>query len=482
MDGTPRASDLSMTAPPLSNPSHDYVAHITLQPTKRERLRVWIIVWMISILFHVALFTTVSMIIDWRLASYELKIAWSDEPLTGFGMMALYEDGDAALPEDALDALEDLSEDENPFEEPEAATPQPDLQADMIAPPPEPEPEEPQSPEDTPSSEPKKERPSHDLSRDQAKLAAVRKDMAGMPDLHVLAPGNAKLIVLIRNDRVQGSRFEPAIRRLFKSFPDYRFTLGTSDIDPITDVDAMLIATANPALYAETFLVVSHKIPPQVLKKAIDDSFPTDIRWEEYDKRPLATPDPSDGRFNPRSGIYKRAIFLPDDRTVLFLKPEVLPTLNLPHLDAIVSQRDSETASPEEAQTFLQSLGAITGSDSPAMPTLFFALQGIEGLTLGPGFPNFPPPVFIQASLSTSANPHLNLAATFRTPEEATQFNDLWPTIIKSAASLGIPGLGGLLGGLALTAEGQQVLISGDLSGNMISLILMFAASHLQNA
>ncbi|MBQ1265516.1 MAG: hypothetical protein IIY06_01940 [Proteobacteria bacterium] len=461
----------------------DFLAPITIQLNPAERWRVRIVAWTVSILFHVALFTAVSWFIDWRVASYEIKIAWSDAPLTGFGMMDVYEDGDMPEPEDVLEELEALAEDENPFEDDtDVLPPEPDLQADNIAAPPEPQEELPAEPGNVAEQEPKKERPSHDLARDEAKLAAVRKDMAGMPNLHVMAPGNAKLIVLIRNDRVQGSRFEPAVRRLFKSFPDYRFTLGTSDIDPITDIDAMLIATANPALYAETFLVVSHKIAPKVLKKAIDDSFPTDIKWEEYDSHPLATPDVNDGRFNPRSGIYKRSVFIPNDHTVLFLKPEVLPTLNVPHLDAIVAKRDDDADSPEEAKTFLDSLGIITTSDSPSMPTLFFALQGIEGIALGPSFPKFTPPVFIQASLSTAANPHLNLSATFKTPEEASEFNALWPDIIKAAASLGIPGLGGLLGALALTADGQQVLISGDLNGNMISLILMFASSHLQNA
>ena len=475
------------TTPPETTESHDFVAHITVQPTKHERLRVWFVVWTISILFHVILFTAVSMFIEWRLSTFELKIAWSEESLSGFGMMGIYEDVGEALPEDALDDLEDLAADENPYEEVEAvAQPKPDLQAEMIAAPPEPEPETAPEPTTEPAvtapAEPVKERAPHDLARDPAKLAAVRRDMAGMPNLHVLAPGNAKLIVLIRNDRVQGSSFEPAVRRLFKSFPDYRFTLGNSDIDPITDINAMLIATANPAYYDATFLVVSHKIAPQVLKKAIDDSFPTDINWESYESHPIANPDVNDGRFSPRSGIYKRSVYLPDEHTVLFLRPEVLPTLNVPHLDAVVSKRDNDTATPAEAQTFLQSLGMITTSDSPSMPTLFFALQGIESLALGPNFPKFPPPVFIQGSLSTDANPHINLSATFKTAEEATQFNDLWPDITKAAGNLGVPGLARILSGLSLTAEDQIVLISGDLNGSMISLILMFASSHLQNA
>ncbi len=439
---------------------------------RKERTIVQIVSWTLAVIIHIGAFIAAGYYIDYSKADFQIEMAWSNAPLTGFGMMDEVEDWQAA--EDTPEPAPQVEPDEDPFESPEEedTSAEPSLDPDSIVIP-EPEPESDEAlPDDN--------APEYDLTKDKKRLQAVRNDVSTIPNLHVLAPGNARLIVLIRNDRVIGSRFENSIRRLFKAFPDYRFTLGSSEIDPVRDIQAMLIATANPQLYAETFLVVAHNIPQDNLKKYITDSFPTRLNWQEHNARPLAVPDTTDGKFNPRSGIYKRSVYLPDDHTVLFLRPEVLPTLDTAHVDAIVQARDDDLDTPEQAQTFLQSLGAISNSDSASMPTLFLMVQGIQDVSFGSSFPKFEPPQAIVASMSTSDRPHINLEATFESPKAAKDFVKVWPDILSAAGSLGIPGLAGLLGGLALAPEKSTVLVTGDLNGTMISLILMFAAQHLE--
>lgn len=444
---------------------------VSKPPASPRELRiVRIVAWSVAIIVHILAYFAAGYYISLRSAEIDVQVAWSDH-LTGFGMMDEVEDwldeSDNFEPPPVVEA------DDDPFEEveEEASSPEPSLDPDSIV---IPEPEVEAVPED--------DAPAYDLSRDKTRLNAVREDVNTIPNLHVLAPGNAKLIVLIRNDRVIGSKFENSVRRLFRSFPDYRFSLGASDIDPVKDIQAMLIATANPELYAETFLVVSHNMNRETLKKHITASFPTRINWTEHNGNPLAVPDNTDGKYNPRSGIYKRSLYLPDEHTVLFLRPEVLPTLDVAHVDSIVQVRDKDIAEkPEQAQTFLQSLGAISTSDSASMPTLFLMVQGIQGINLGSKFPNFDAPQAVIASLSTDDRPHLNMEATFSSSKEAKKFVDVWPDILSAAGNLGIPGLGGLLGGLALAPENEKVLITGDLNGTMISLILMFAAQHLES-
>lgn len=453
-----------------TSPAWTYVPVVPEPPVKRrEKIIVTLVASFGSCLLHVAAFYAIGLYIDYRTSHFEIEMNWSDEPLTGFGMgldNAYFAEDDANEP---LEPPPPVEREENPFDTQtnDTAAPQLDPDSIQIA---QNEPDEPQIDES---------KPLYDLSRDPKKLNAVKADVASMPNLHVLAPGNARIIVLIRNDRVKGSRFESSIRRLFLAFPDYKFTLGASDIDPINDIDALLIASANPKLYAETFLVVSHHIPPEKLQTAIKQAFPTRLDWRQYNERPLAVPDSTDGKYNPRSGIYKRAIYLPDNQTVLFLKPEVLSTLNTAHVDAIVATRDSDLTSPEQTQTFLQSLGTIGSGDSLSAPTLFFMLQGIENIYLGAGFPKFTPPRALMASLSTADQPHLNLQASFANEDDAKQFAALWPQITHAASNLGIPGVGVLLNALSLTPEKEQLFVTGDLNGAMISLVLMFAANYL---
>lgn len=433
----------------------------------REHIIVGCASFIIAVLIHIAGIWAIGYYIELRSSEIEISMAWSNEPLTGFGMMEDVEDWQNM--ETESETPPPVEPNDDPFDESDDSdAAEPSLDPDSIV-----------IPEPEPDAVPDENAPAYDLKRDKARMDAVRKDVSSMPNLHVLAPGNAKLIVLIRNDRVIGSRFENSVRRLFKSFPDYRFTLGQSEIDPVHDIQALLIATANPELYAETFLVVSHKIPRDKLKKYITDSFPTRLLWKEHNGQPLAVPDNTDGKYGPRSGIYKRSVYLPDDNTVLFLRPEVLPTLNVAHVDAIVNTRDNDK-DPEQAKTFLQSLGAIAQSDSASMPTLFIMVQGIEDIRLGSRFPSFDPPKALMASLSTADKPHLNMEAFFSDNKAAQKFVDSWPDITTAAGSLGIPGLGGLLGGLLLAPEDDKVLLTGELNGAMISLILMFAAQHLE--
>ena len=68
----------------------------------------------------------------------------------------------------------------------------------------------------------------------------------------------------------------------------------------------------------------------------------------------------------------------------------------------------------------------------------------------------------------------------FKDKNDAHKFVEIWPDIVKAAGNQGIPGVAGLLGALSLTDEDENVLMTGDLNGAMISLVLMFAASYLE--
>ena len=469
---------MNPTTPEHNSDNHATESEIkevfTVKPpvTRKEQNCLHIIAWTLAIIIHLAAAYGIGWLIDWKSAQFDVEMNWGNE-LTGFGMMAeYYEDPpeiDAYEPPPEVEATEEIFEQETE----ESIEPPFDPDSIFI---PEPEPEE--QVEEEPQKE---EKPSHDLRKDKAKLAAVKADISTMPNLHLLAPGNARVIVLVRNDRLIGSRFEAGVRKLFKSFPDYQVALGASDIDPVKDIQALLIATANPQLYAETFLVVSHKIPSDHLKQYINKSFPTKLLWKEQKGKPLAVPDSTDGKYNPNSGIYKRVLYLANDNTVLFLKPEVLPTLDVAHVDAIVNTRDDELEQDKEkAQTFLQSLGGIAVSDSASTPTIFLMVQGIQNVYLGRGMPEFNVPAAVMGSMSTANNPHLNIQATFNNADDAKQFVDKWPDIVSAASSMGVPGVGGLLNALSLTNEDNQVLATGDLNGAMISLVLMFASSYLE--
>lgn len=456
-----------MTAHPKAMNENATTAYSARKPavSTGERIAVKSVSLIVAVVIHIAAAFAAGFCIDARQAAFDVEIAWSNEPLTGFGMMEDFSGSEYPdLPEATAAAPED-----DPFETAAPVQENPDIDASAI------------EIADPPPEDPPDNRPAYDLSRDKKKLAAVRNDVRSMPKLQGLAPGNAKLIVLIRNDRVAGSRFEASIRRLFRAFPDYRFALGSSEIDPVNDIRALLIATANPKYYAETFLAVAHNIPEAQLKTAIGQSFPTRLIWSSHDGRPLAAPDSTDGRYPRSSGIYKRVLYLADPNIVLFLRPDALPALQNSPIADIVKTRDEDLAqSPKNSLTMLQALGGIADSDSVSAPTLFFMIRGIENIRLGRGFPDFKPPSAVTATLSADAQPHLNLQAVFAAGADAEKFVDQWPDIVSAASNIGVPGVSALLSALSLTADRENVLVTGDLNGAMISLVLMFAANYLE--
>lgn len=438
-----------------------------------------------SALLHILLFFCVGWYLDSRSASIEFEVNWSQEALTGFGMGIFAPLAEHSYPdEEPDDAVE-----ENPFSKPKPA---PKLAAALkkVAPPKAPEPPKPieaasqastnqnDSAADTQESQDIAQE--YSLANDAEGLQRVRSDMQSMPDLKGMAPGNAKLIVLIRTPRLKGTRFEASVRRLLKAFPDYQVTLGLSDIDPIDNIHAFLMATNNPELFANTFLAVSHSIEPAVLRAAIDASFPTPLRWEDYNGLPLGVPDQDRGPYPAGSGIYQRSLYLPYDNLVLYLRPEAIPTLGN---QVVVPPNPSDIVDPDvppqAPKTFLETLTLVPEADTETKPAMLLRIQDIASLNFGPSFPDFSPPQAIDATLSADDDPRIHLALSFANHEEASHFFEIWPELLEASASFRVPGLAGILSGLYPAVEDSQVLIAGQINGTTLGIILLFAANSL---
>ncbi len=430
-----------------------------------------------SMVLHILFAFGVGWYIDSRTLNVDLAIDWSDEALTGFGMGIF-----APAPQAIHDEFEqdDEVEAEDPFAR---AKPAPKLANALknVVPPPAPKPVEPKPAEVATAVEASSEEDESDvgysLSQDAEGLARVKGDMGSMPALKSIAPGNAKLIVLIRTERLKGTRFEASVRSLLKAFPDYQVTLGLSDIDPIDNIDAFLMATNNPELYANTFLAVSHRIKPAQLRAAIDASFPTPLRWEQHKGKPLAVPDESLGPYAAGSGIYQRSLYLPSENLVLFLRPEVIDSLG----NAVLQPSSQDDAVDDEVKTrtFLDELETLGELDSESQPVMLLRVQDIVQLSFGARFPKFVPPSAIEATVSGEDNPSVNMLMNFGSSAEAENFNELWPDIVAAAGAMRIPGLVGILSSMNLAQEDERIYVSGKINGTTLGLILLFATRSL---
>ena len=66
-------------------------------------------------------------------------------------------------------------------------------------------------------------------------------------------------MLLFRSDKLRPSPHKAAVEVLLAALPDYDTLLGGSGLSPIEDLEALLIATANPRSVTATFLAARYK-------------------------------------------------------------------------------------------------------------------------------------------------------------------------------------------------------------------------------
>jgi hypothetical protein len=77
-------------------------------------------------------------------------------------------------------------------------------------------------------------------------------------ELRSFAPGDARLLLLLRTDRLRRSPHRAAVELLLSALPDHRTLIAGSGLSAIDDLDALLLATANPFDVTATFLAARH--------------------------------------------------------------------------------------------------------------------------------------------------------------------------------------------------------------------------------
>jgi hypothetical protein len=131
-----------------------------------------------------------------------------------------------------------------------------------------------------------------------------------------LAPGDAALMLLLRMDRIRRSPYEASVRRLLEVFYDHKTILWGSGLDPISDFDALLIATPNPYRVTETFLAVRSSRPVEELRRGFEraTTFGSKrVRWSAAGGGALRGDIPSP----PKLASDPRVIYLQRDLGVL---------------------------------------------------------------------------------------------------------------------------------------------------------------------
>jgi hypothetical protein len=299
-------------------------------------------------------------------------------------------------------------------------------------------------------------------------------------------PGDAALMLLLRSDRLRRSPYEQSARELLEVFYDYKTLLWSSGIDPIADIDAILIATPNPYRVTRTFLVARHKLSRSRIIAGIERAT-TDgkakIRWKWT---ALGTqgviPTPPRLRHDPRVVLVRKGI-------VMLVDPKLGQALNT-SLDKHARRAKNATTAQQTGKSKETKQSKQT-KDSP--PTALSALaeldkeggRGKKGPALLLQAVNLARLVRIPAGLPTPYALYVSIPGTdpsplsgrliFKNKALARQFHRAAKAQLEKAQRsiwMRLLGLGGLLGRLRLKVNGRHVLVDAKLPASDLRRVL----------
>jgi len=149
-------------------------------------------------------------------------------------------------------------------------------------------------------------------------------------DIGMWGPEAAKLVVIMRNDRIRRSVHRRNIETILAGLPDWNDLVGGADIDVFGDVDAMLIASSDPRYISYTFIAAVHRINPTEVVARLSSGYPAGVTWTEERGRLIGNQTvpricPSQG--DPNRVCDPRVFYVPTQNLFVFTRPEFMDAL-----------------------------------------------------------------------------------------------------------------------------------------------------------
>jgi hypothetical protein len=271
-------------------------------------------------------------------------------------------------------------------------------------------------------------------------------------DLKPFAPDDANLVILLRGDKLRTSPHRAAVETLLSALPDYHTLLDGTDVSPIDDLDALLIATADPRAVTATFLAARYH-----------DS----ERLRALASRPLGDGDPRVFRI---LGPGLTVLTQPDAALKLDGAQQALDGRSPP---------DGGGGDPRVRWlAMLEQLDQLAGG--PGGPTLLVTLADARALL---HLKDLPTPVNLALAVTADAAPSLRLRAAFADEAEAQAFAAAWPDILRRWRSgTALLGLAPALDGIKLVRAPLEVTLEGRIPEAQMKIALSWALAVLPRA
>lgn len=253
-------------------------------------------------------------------------------------------------------------------------------------------------------------------------------------DLSPFAPDDAHLVVLLRMDKLRRSPHRAGAEALLSALPDWSTLVAGSDVSPIDDFEALLIATADPRDVTATFLAARYREAPKIralVDRRLPDGDPRVFQIVEPGLTILTRPNELPGDMGSRRATWLSQLAAFDRVARAEHGPAVLVTL----------------------------------SDAPALIHFGDAL---------------PTPQTIALAATADASPAVRVRIAFADAAAARTFADAWPRIQQRyREATALLGLAPALDGFTLDINDAEVDLIGRVAEAQTRLALQWARALL---
>ncbi len=290
-------------------------------------------------------------------------------------------------------------------------------------------------------------------------------------------PAGAQIALRLDMERIRGSSLAPDVRRVLGAVPDWQAVLEGSGIEPLDDLDRVLIASPN--LQRSRMVLAGRYVPDRVDVRAVIARMAAARgttaemhREHGVEVAPWANADDTE-----------RVIALVGPRHFTITRPE-----DLPRVLAIASaraEREQEEADPGHEHTDENPTEALDGPDALLSmgegEALSLEVEGarqfVRGQTRGA-----PARLRVAVTERDGGGVAIDIEGHFDSDAEARDALDYWSALRDQASRdvfVAMTGMASTLRGATLEVDGSTLRGHTTMSASQIRLVLSFVESTL---
>jgi hypothetical protein len=283
-------------------------------------------------------------------------------------------------------------------------------------------------------------------------------------------PPGAQLALRIDMKRVRESPLGPDVAQFLQGVPDWQLILDGSGIDPVADLDRLLVATPN-LQRSKLVLAGKHHHDPQFVRTSV--------------KR-LARTRGKSIRWKPRYGVPTAPWLNRDQtkRTIALLSTQHFSITRRQDLQRVLALAKARELRDAEEEGLVAAQGADALLSMGPGEALALEIEGVHRFVLG-SIKNVPVRLRVAVRETGSDQATVSVLATYATPVEAAEAASYWKkvaTFYSKQLVLSLAGFGKTLRRMDFQNDGERVRVAFTLNADQIRFILSYAEGRLRGS